>query len=394
MTAGIVCEYNPFHKGHLYHIEETKKHGAESIVCVMSGNFVQRGECAFLDKWTRAKIAVRSGADIVIDLPVPWAMASGETFARGSIGLLAAFGIDLLSFGSEFTDKAALSSAAKAADDEEVGSLLRSYLSNGINYPLSLSKAAGKKFGKEVQSILSSPNSTLATEYIRQLQNQSHDIDFLPVKRMGALHDSQKENGGLLSASAIRKALSDGCDVSAFLPDFAANDIEESFKKGHAPCLMKNGERAVLSSLRQTDKDELKKYITNTNGLTSRIYEASKTAASLEELYEKAKSKNFTHAAIRREILNAYLKIDKTLCEGIPPYIKILAASENGIKLLKKAKAFSTLPIITRHSETQTLDEKGKAVYILQCHSTDKFCLFSKNIRVCGLEQKNSMIKI
>ena len=139
MVTGIVCEYNPFHKGHLYQIEKAKSMGADKIVCVMSGNFVQRGECAFFDKHIRAKAAVMSGADVVIDLPTPWAMASAETFARGSIGLLQSFGIDALSFGCENDDEILLRACADKLKDEQTGLLIKKYTADGLSYPETVS---------------------------------------------------------------------------------------------------------------------------------------------------------------------------------------------------------------------------------------------------------------
>ena len=157
MIAGIVCEYNPMHNGHIYHIEKTKNAGADFVVAVMSGNFVQRGECALIDKWQRAEIAVKNGADVVIDLPVPWATGSAESFARGSVSLLSSFGIDVLSFGSETEDKELLCLCAEAAENEKVGILVRRYMSEGMNYPTALSESVSEVFGDDARRIISSP---------------------------------------------------------------------------------------------------------------------------------------------------------------------------------------------------------------------------------------------
>ena len=201
MTTGIVCEYNPFHNGHLYQIERAKAMGSDSIVCVMSGNFVQRGECAFFDKHTRAKAAIMSGADVVIDLPTPWAMASAETFARGSIGLLESFGIDALSFGCESDDENLLRACASKLGDGETGRLIKRYTAEGSPYPLAVSKALTETLGERAGEIISSPNNTLAIEYIRHL---SDSIKLLPVKRIGADHDSDRAKDSIASASLIR----------------------------------------------------------------------------------------------------------------------------------------------------------------------------------------------
>ncbi len=392
MIAGIVCEYNPFHKGHLYHIEKTKSYGADYIVCVMSGNFVQRGECAYFDKWLRAEAAVRCGADIVIDLPVPWACGSAESFARGSIGLLCNFGIDLLSFGSECDDEEILYRCAEALDDERVGAFLKNKTAEGMSYPFALSEAVGEIYGEKERDILSSPNSTLAVEYIRALKHFSPDIKILPVKRKGSDHDDANIKEGIASASKIR-SFSDFKEAEEFIPGSIYPIFLDAVRKDGISS-MKKGERAVISALREMKKEEYALYVTDETGLSNRIYEAVKTAATLDEIYEKAKTKNYTHSRVRREVISLYLKIPKDISKGKVPYMRILAASERGLSLLGKAKENSSVPVITKHSEMSFVSEEAKRVYEIQCISSDKFALFSDKIKECSLEQKHSMIKV
>lgn len=393
MLAGIVCEYNPFHKGHLYQLEKTRQAGADTVICVMSGNYVQRGECAFLDKWKRAEAAVRLGADIVIDLPVPWAVSSAENFARGSICLLHNLGVDTVSFGSECDDKEKLLLAAKSVDDEAVVLLTKKYMSSGSTYPLALSFAVDELYGNEIADIISSPNSTLAVEYIRQIFKYE-GMDFLPVKRKGAAHDSDDTEAEYLSASTIRQGVYGDENLFSALPEHSEYLLRAEFKKGFSPCLLKNNERGILSSLREMSITELEKYVSDENGLSGRIYDGVRAAVSLDELYEKIKSKNYTRSRVRREVLSSYLKIDKQTAAEMPPYIRILAVSEKGLSVLADVKKNSALPIVTKHSEMQKLNEKSKYIYELQCSSTDKFALFSPRVRECGLEQKSSMLII
>ena len=393
MIAGIVCEYNPFHKGHLYQLEKTKQSGADAIVCVMSGNYVQRGECAFVDKWTRAKTAVLCGADVVIDLPVPWAVSSAENFARGSVALLKQFGIDVLSFGSECASKEKLLLAAESVKNKRVAELIKKYMSEGSNYPSALFKSVGESCGIDVAEIISSPNSTLAVEYIKQLAENDY-IDFLPIKRKGADHDSQCHEAEYLSASKIRRDIVDGSLNLDSLPEASYSGIIEELKNNTAPCLLLNNERGILSCLRELKLNELQFFISDENGLAKRIYDGVRSACSLAELYESVKVKNYTLSRIRREILSAYLKIPVYEALEEPPYMRILAASEKGISLLTKAKKNSAIPIVTRHSEMQNLSPKAKTVYDLQCSSTDKFALFSPSVRECGLEKKSPLIVV
>lgn len=395
MVAGIVCEYNPFHNGHLYQLEKTRQAGADYIVCVMSGNFVQRGECAFLDKWKRAEIAIRSGADLVIDLPVPWAVASAESFARGSVYLLSQLGVDTLSFGSETDDRKMLLLASEVTENKEVADRIRCGMSKGISYPSVLYNAVMELYGKDAAQVIASPNNTLAAEYLRQMKKCGM-TDFIAVKRKGADHDSHEAQGEFLSASGIRKGLteSDAEKMRSYIGGVSGDIVYDAISEEIAPCRMINNERAILSHLRQLEKSQLEEYVSDSSGLAARIYEAARTATSLSELYTLAKSRNYTYSRVRREVLCAYLGINKSLSTGTPPYIRILAANEKGLSLLSSAKKNSAIPVVTKHGDMQNLCEYSKTVYELQCSSTDKFALFSPKARPCGLEQKNSMLII
>ena len=392
MIAGIVAEYNPFHNGHLYHIRKVREAGADFIVCVMSGNFVQRGECACLSKWKRAEIAIKNGADAVIDLPTPFACASAETFARGAVGLLLDFGVDFISFGSETDSKEKLLFCLNALENEKVGELTKIKMSEGMTYPKALSLATESLYGKETADIISSPNSTLGIEYLKALRDYGRENDFYPVLRKGALHDSKEAESNIASASLIREMkLSEGAE--AFLPKETVSIIKEESEKGFAPCSLKNNERGILSALREIPKEDYSLYISDTTGLSDRIYSALRTATTLSELYASVKVKNYTHSRIRREIMMLYLRCPKTLSEGKVPYMKILAVSERGLALLGKAKENSAVPIITKHSERVNLTENGKALYDFECRATDKFSFMSEQIRGSGEEQKQSFFK-
>ena len=382
MAAGIVSEYNPFHNGHMYHIEKTRQSGADTVVCVMSGNFVQRGECAILPKHKRAEAAIRGGADLVIDLPVPWAMSSAESFARGSISLLSAVGIDILSFGSEVDSKALLYRAAEATEDERVSQRIKELMSEGMSYPAALSKSTDEIYGEEVSALLAQPNSTLAVEYIKQIEKYSPDCDILPVKRMAVGHDSTETKERFASASRIRALVSE-VDVSGFVPSFSLQHGEELYN-------VKYAERAILSALRETSREDCSLYVTDQKGLSDRIYNAVKSADSLEALYAAAKSRNYTHSRVRREVMNIYLKIPASFSLKTPPFIKVLAANSKGLSLLKNAR----LPVVTKHSDAVFEDAFSKQVYDLQCSTTDKFSLMTEKISPMGMEQKKSVIII
>ena len=383
MITGIVCEYNPFHNGHLYQIEKAKAMGAEKIVCVMSGNFVQRGECAFFDKYTRASAAIICGADVVIDLPTPWAMASAETFARGSIGLLLSFGIDALSFGCETDDEDMLRKCAESLSNDEIANLIKKHTAEGVSYPIAVSKALEETLGEKAREIISSPNNTLAVEYIRHLPENIH---LLPVKRQGADHDSDTAKEGIASASMIRN-LGFSEDSFSYVPEKLLSLYKYADRYS-----LSFGERAILSSLRFMAKDDYALYVSDSNGLDMRIYDSVQKADSLENLYALAKSKNYTHSRIRREVMNLWLKVKKDYSEGTPPYMRILAVSEKGLSLLSKAKENTSVPIITKYAETKNLSAKAKEIYEAECRNTDLFYLCTEKIKECSLEKKHSLI--
>lgn len=391
VISGIVCEYNPFHNGHLYHINETRKAGGDYIVAVMSGNFVQRGECAVADKWLRAKAAVIEGADLVIDLPTPWSMSSAETFARGSVGLLMNLGIDNLSFGCESDDKALLLKCAESTDDDSVGEILRLEMSKGNTYPAAMYKAVADVYGTECAKLIASPNNTLAVEYIKQLRAYGKEDAFLPIKREGASHDSSTAKENIASASMLRENNLDE-SVKNFLPESSYNLLLDAKKQGYAPCKVINCERAIISTLRKMTKSEMENYVSDDSGLLSRIYDAAKMANSIEDLYDRTKCKNYTMSRVRREVMNVYLGIKSEWCEGVPPYIKVLAANEKGLTLLSKAKKNTSLPIITKHAEGEKLTGKAREIYFAECRNTNLFSLMSKKIRACHLEETHSII--
>lgn len=390
MIAGIVCEYNPFHNGHLYHINKTRQAGADFVVCVMSGNFVQRGEPAFADKWLRARAAVLGGADVVIDLPTPWSCASAETFARGSVGLLMNFGIDMLSFGCESDNKALLIKSAGATSNKEVSSLIRNETAKGAPYPVAVQRAVEKVFGSEYGNALAEPNNTLAVEYIKQLMKYGREKDIIPVRREGASHDSSEAKGNIASASMIRNmGLEGGFD---FMPPDIAELFGGEAEKGFLPVLPAYCERSILACLRSIKKEDYSLYVSDETGLASRIYEAAQTAVGLQDLCEKAKSRNYTMSRVRREVMCLYLGIRKQWSEGTVPYMKILAVSERGLSLLAAAKENSSVPIITKHSEAEKLTGKAKEFYDAECRNTDLYMLMSKKTRECALEKTHSLI--
>ena len=357
-TAAIICEYNPVHNGHKFHLEETKRvTGADSVIAIMSGSFVQRGECAIYDKKLRAKAAVLGGADLVLELPAVYACASAEFFALGAIRILNALGIiDTLSFGAETDDVASIMSVAEllANEPKVFSNILKSHSQNGLSFPAAREAAIRDIMGDSVAKILSSPNNILGTEYCKALIKEKSDITPFAVMRKGAAHDTAQTDGAIASASYIRSIIYEqGFDkATTFMPDFAAKLFDV------APIhSIKTMEKAIIAQLVKMPLDDLKCISDVAEGLENRIKAVAATSASLDELVDKIKTKRYTHSRIRRIILSAYLGITTDLRGSMPPYIKILDHNEKGQELIAAAKKTSALPLVRNTSQLLKLKD-------------------------------------
>ena len=389
-TAGVVCEYNPMHNGHVYHLEKTRQQGATHIVCALSADFVQRGECAYLDKFTRADIAVHCGADLVVEIPVVWSLSAAQSYALGAVSILDSLGCDFLSFGAETDDKKLLSDCAGISDDERANELIRTFSAEGNSYPASVAKAASLLYGEKADEVFSSPNSTLSLEYIRTLKKIGSNMDFLPVKRIGASHDSLEADGITASASLLR-SFEDLSLLKAYMPEYAYEKLLQKAGEGKAPCTLKNGEKVILSFLRRLSLDDIKQLSGNNSGLSERIFDAVKTSCTLDELLFKVKTKAYTLARIRRTVMMLFLAIPNEMTKEIPPYIRVLAANEKGLEILRNAS--EKIPVVTRHSDIVKLDEKAKEIYEISQRAADQYAFFSEKTGAC-LSEQTSPIQI
>lgn len=223
--SGIICEYNPLHNGHLYHLEQVRRGGAEGIVAVMSGNFVQRGDAALLDKFTRARLAIEGGVDLVLELPVPYALAPAENFAMGGVALLTALGnVQEISFGSECGDIHLLSQAAQACQvcKTDYADVMDDFLRSGYSYPEVLSQMVGQLYGEETAAVLRSPNNTLAIAYLNAIEEMDSPLQPMTIPRKGAGHNSsQPAPDGTASATYIRQFFAEGGDCRRMMPSYA-----------------------------------------------------------------------------------------------------------------------------------------------------------------------------
>lgn len=375
--CGIVCEYNPFHNGHKYHIEQTKeKFGATHIIAVMSGNFTQRGDVAIIDKYKRAETALKNGVDLVIELPVAYALASAEQFAQGAVYLLNALGcVNLISFGSESGDIKLLRETAGAVyyamESEEFNKLLK----NGLAYPAALQKAIEKYYTDDVTEALTSPNNTLAIEYLKALDSLASPIQPVTIKRTVAEHDSEIKNPDqIVSASQLRKMIIEGKDIFNLAP--------ESDFSNTASIL--NIENAILSKLRFMSKSEIEKTPNAVLGLENRIFRAVQVSTSLNELYFLIKTKRYTLARIRRIVMSAFLGITKNDLKNNPSYVRILGMNNKGKEIL--AAANCELPINTSLSQLEKTSDIAKKQAKLEARCDSQYALALSKKAQCGLD--------
>ena len=380
-TAGIVAEYNPFHRGHAWHIAETRRRlgGEAPVVCVMSGHWVQRGECALADKWLRAALALDRGADLVVELPTPWAMASAESFARGAVSLLAATGVvDVLSFGSETGELAPLEEAAAALDAPDYPERLRAALGRGLSFPAARQEAAGA-------ACLSAPNNNLGVEYLRSLRALGSTIRPLTVPRQGAGHDGPAA-GGFASASELRRLLRAGRGVEA-APYLTAPWSEELADMQHI-------ERAVLARLRTMGEGDWAALPDGggAEGLPSRLAKAAREAVSLEDFYTRAKTRRYPHARLRRLALAAFLGLRAAERPAAPPYVRVLGLGGRGRALLRKMKDTCPLPVIVKPAQARELDGPARMLFESEARYTDLYGLCFPAPRPCGAEWIHSPV--
>ena len=353
-VAPVICEYNPFHAGHAYHLAQTRSLGATHIVAIMSGSFVQRGEPAMFSKWSRAKCALACGADLVLELPLPWCMSSAEGFARGGVALAHGLGcVDLLSFGSELGETSPLLQAAEAAVSPLIQEKIRLLLSEGFSYPSAREKAIEAHFGSDISRLFQEPNNILAIEYCKALTLLSSPIQPITISRAGASHDASEPSrgsGGFASASYLRARLlrKDYDGVKSFIPESVLTILLEEIQTGRAPCSLAALERPILAALRNLSPEELAKLPDVSEGLEYRIASAVRKTTSLDQLFAEIKTKRYTHARIRRIIVSAFLQMTCDYNSQIPPYLRVLGWNDKGTEILRTARRTASLPIVMR----------------------------------------------
>ena len=374
-TAAVICEYNPFHNGHKYQLEQTRSLGATHIAAVMSGSFTQRGDAAVFDKYVRAKTALENGADLVLELPVKYSLCAAEGFARGAVGIISALGcVDMLSFGSECGSIPALREAAGAVEYAVKTPEFQILMEGGKSYPAALAEAVNKYYTKDVYDIISSPNNTLAVEYIKALDDIGSRIEPVTIRREGAGHDSGEETSRFISASLIRKKILAGERYAEFAPEAAAPAAD-----------IKRLETAILAKLRGMRQEDLEQVYDAAQGLAERLYKAARKACTLDELYFLAKTKRYTLARIRRAVLCAFLGVEKKMLLEKDAYIHILGMNGKGREILAAAKsAGCPLPLDTSLKALMSTSKEAHRQGAFEARCGDIYSLAFEKPRPCG----------
>ncbi len=390
--AGIIAEYDPFHKGHAAHIAATRQEGeATHVVCVISGSFTQRGEPALVSKFDRARMALDGGADLVLELPLPWAMAPAEMFAAGGIALLKGLGcVDTLSFGSECGDTALLQELAALDADEGYRTAVKQAMDAGLSYPAAMHRAARATVGDKAEAFTGA-NNTLAIEYIRAARRQGAHIGYYTLQRHGADHNGDPVDG-YASAGWIRQAICDGefDTYTAYVPHSTARILEAVIAKGEVATDTHKLETAIMARLRTMKVEDFAALPYISEGLENRLWQAAQTASCPTLWLEEAKTKRYTYARLRRLKYAALVGLDNRYEGTLPPYIRVLGLNKRGKEIL--AAAAPTLPLLTRVSQLENMGAPCRELFALEERATDLHALAMPSPLPCGTDRTTRMI--
>ena len=374
--VGILCEYNPLHLGHAKQMAMIRTASGEdtAIVCLMSGNFVQRGHPAIFDKELRARAALEAGADLVLELPVQYCLSSAEGFAAGAVSILGTFCHEM-SFGAEHPDREALMATATALLSPDFPRHLRRHLDAGLSFPAARAKALAD-MGTD-NTLLSSPNDILAVEYCKAILAQDSPMRPAPIQREGCYHDEQADAQNP-SATALRVLIENGKDFQPFVP---TNLFEEA-----AIHTLGHGEKAVLARLRTMTDAEFEALPYGSEGLWRKLMHECRQKNSLEDILTAVKSKRYTRTRLDRMVMCAFLGLTKADLSSPAPYARVLGFTDRGQQVLHVAKKKTTL-----FNVGQRIDSPQWAI---EQRCNDLYGLFAEKTGSAGLEPKRRIIRL
>ncbi len=386
-VLGIVAEYNPFHNGHKFHIEQSKKvSGCDFVVAVMSGNFVQRGEPALTDKYSRTEMALKNGVDVVIELPVSFSTASAEFFSGYSIKILDSLGmIDAICFGSESGNLTPLKNFANFLTSEtpDYKITLKSELDKGYSYPIARKHAVSDFIF--AQEISDSPNDILGIEYLKALGRIHSKIIPYTIKREAASYHSKEVISSIASATAIRRACSNEefSKIETCMPKSAYDILRKCYTSGEYSLGLGSYDDIFQFILKTKTQAELAEIINISEGLENRFIKTANDTYPLVEIIDKVKTKRYTHTRISRAALHMILdttKADFDIFYHSMPYIRILGMKKESSFLINEMTKHASCPIITKlNNFSNTLDEIGVSMLGKEISSSDIYYLSQKN---------------
>ena len=393
-VLGIVCEYNPFHNGHLYHIIQSKKlTGADYTIAIMTGNFAQRGDVSLVDKWSKAEMALLAGVDLVIELPVIYSVSSAENFAEGAVKILNSLKIvNNISFGSETRDINLLDRIAEVLHNEpkEFQTILSHELSKGISYPKARENALMMYLNdvRRFANVLSSPNNILGVEYLKALRKTKSNILPVCIPRVGAGHNDTTYSKNIASATTVRNLVNtnkyDSLEFKRLVPLTTGSILSENIKKGHIISGLHVFEKEIIYTLRRMSILEIANLPDVSEGLEYKIKQAANSCNSLIEFYNIVSSKRYAQTRISRILVYALLGItrkDMQLSKSISPYVRVLGFNKNGKRLLSMiSEANPKLPLIT---SVKKFEESNKNKNLQAMLAKD---IWATNIYTLGYE--------
>ena len=388
--SAVICEFNPLHMGHKLLLDQMKAI-SDGIVCVMSGNFVQRGEPAILDKWARTRLALQNGADLIVELPLPWACSGAEHFAAGGVALAEALRCDLLVFGSEVPDVSRMDAAAEALLSPKFSESFSEVPDKGPSFAQRREAALHSMLGETASSLLQKPNCILGIEYLKAIRRQNAALTPIAIPREGAGHARAAENQEYRSAGELRHLLRTGGKLAGLVPENVCVTLEQLLSSGHCPASLSWLERSILCKLRTMKPEDFSALPDLSEGLENRLHTAAREARSLEELYSLVKSKRYSHARIRRLVMSAFLEIPSGLPE-LPLYLRILGMTETGARILKDATP--TLPVAVRPVDFERLGGSFANLFRLEARADDLYALAFPTPFPCGRDYTEKLIKV
>lgn len=405
-VLGIVAEYNPFHNGHMYHLQKAKeKSGAEYTVCVMSGNFVQRGNTSILNKWKKAEMAILNGVDLVIELPTIYSVASAEGFALGAIKILDSLKIvDSISFGTETEDYGALNNISSVACEEpkKYKDLLAKELKNGLSFPKARENALMLYLddNKRYNNILNTPNNILAIEYLKALKKIKSTIQPVPIKREKVYYNDNAIVDEFASATAIRELIKNKefSEVRKVVPDDTYKILRAEHDVGNIVFDIDIFEKQIIYNLRRMSVEQIANLPDVNEGLEHSIKNAAAFTNNLEDFMNIVKSKRYTATRIQRILICALLGITKkdvALSKRNQPYVRILGFNLKGKELISKiSKANPKLDVITsvKKFQNQSNNKAYNRLLNIDIFSTDVYSMACKNDYIANSDYTKNMI--